>query len=566
MPETEPLRSEDPSVVGPYRLTGRLGMGGQGVVYLASAPDGTNVAVKLLREELAADPRVRERFMKEIAAARRVDPFCIAQVLDASAEGSRPYVVTEYVDGPSLQQSGPRDGTAALQRLAVATATALTAIHDAGIVHRDFKPSNVLLGPDGPRVIDFGIARDTEAPLTLTSTIMGTPAYMAPEQFEGRSIDAPADVFAWGSVMAFAANGRPPFGADSFPAIMNRVLQGEPDLGDLPEPLRSLVVACLAKDPARRPTMQDVMLRLVSARSAATGPQQAAATPPPPASLQPPPVTVPQPLAGSPQPPPGPPPQSPAGPQRTPAVPPPPGPQPPFIAPRPVAGSLQPPTGPPMPGSAPSGRRPDAARRRLVLLAGAGAAAVLAGVVVAGAILWPGMSEAEDPGKGSGRGKAEAAHGTGQETRNPTASGGPGDGVSGKPSAGPSSPNSTKTPGGPSPKPSAGKTQPKTRSARPTTTRSSGTGGGGTSGGRPGLVLTAIGTKSGSCYTKGGYQYQINYPNARHWVYVDGDEVDSSSERYSKVGPETFWGSGNHVVKLYMQEPNIVRTISFTMC
>jgi serine/threonine protein kinase len=155
-------------------------MGGQGVVYLASTPDGTDVAVKLLREELAADPRVRERFVKEIAAARRVHPFCIAQVLDASVEGSRPYVVTEYVDGPSLQQSGPRDGTAALQRLAVATATALTAIHDAGIVHRDFKPSNVLLGPDGPRVIDFGIARDTEAPLTVTSTIMGTPAYMAP--------------------------------------------------------------------------------------------------------------------------------------------------------------------------------------------------------------------------------------------------------------------------------------------------------------------------------------------------------------------------------------------------
>src|SRR3954452_20155126 len=104
MPETEPLRSEDPSTVGPYRLIGRLGMGGQGVVYLGSAPDGTNVAVKLLREELAADPRVRERFMKELAAARRVDPFCIAQVLDASMEGSRPYVVTEYVDGPSLQQ------------------------------------------------------------------------------------------------------------------------------------------------------------------------------------------------------------------------------------------------------------------------------------------------------------------------------------------------------------------------------------------------------------------------------------------------------------------------------
>jgi hypothetical protein len=198
------------------------------------------------------------------------------------------------------------------------------------------------------------------------------------------------------------------------------------------------------------------------------------------------------------------------------------------------------------------------------VLAGVGAAAVLAAVVAAGAILWPGMSEAEDPGKGSGGGKGEAARGIGEETRNPTASGGPTNGVSGRPSVDPSSPNSKNTPGGPSPKPSAGKTHAKTRSAKPTTTRSSGTGGGG--GSRPGLVLTVIGTKRGSCYTKGGYEYQINYPNAKHQVVVDGSLTDANSDRYSKAGPATFWGSGNHVVKVYMDDPDVMKSVSFTMC
>ncbi|MEU0568032.1 protein kinase [Nonomuraea sp. NPDC005983] len=264
MPNVEPLRDGDPTAVGAYRIIGRLGAGGQGVVYLGQAPDGGPVAVKVLREVVAGD----DRFAKEIAAARRVEPFCIAQVLDASL-GGRPYIVSEYVEGPSLQQAGRHAG-ADLQRLAVSTATALAAIHQAGIVHRDFKPANVLLGRDGPRVIDFGIARAADASATVTSSIVGTPAYMAPEQLAGAVVGQPADVFAWASVIVFAATGSPPFGQDTVPAVINRVLHHEAQLGDLPQPLRSIVHACLDKDPHRRPAMRDVLLRLLGGRERPT--------------------------------------------------------------------------------------------------------------------------------------------------------------------------------------------------------------------------------------------------------------------------------------------------------
>ncbi|MER6001029.1 serine/threonine-protein kinase [Nonomuraea angiospora] len=262
MPQVEPLREDDPATVGEYRLFGRLGAGGQGTVYLGQAPGGSPVAVKVLREGAGFD----DRLAKEIAAARRVEPFCIAQVLDASLGGPRPYIVTEYVDGPSLHQAGRHSG-ADLQRLAVATATALAAIHQAGIVHRDFKPANVLLGPGGPRVIDFGIARAMDDALTHTSSIVGTPAYMAPEQLAGQPVGPAADVFAWASVMAWAANGTPPFGQDTLPAIINRILHNEPQLGDVPHPLRGILYDCLAKDPHARPTMRDVILRLLSGQN-----------------------------------------------------------------------------------------------------------------------------------------------------------------------------------------------------------------------------------------------------------------------------------------------------------
>ncbi|WP_219825305.1 serine/threonine-protein kinase [Nonomuraea typhae] len=264
-PPAEPLRAGDPPAVGGYRLLGRLGEGGQGVVYLGEGRDGTRVAVKVLRGGLGGD----DRFAKEIAAARRVEPFCIAQVLDASAAG-RPYIVTEYVEGPSLHQAGRHSG-ADLQRLAVATATALAAVHAAGVVHRDFKPANVLLGPGGPRVIDFGIARAVGAVATATSGIVGTPAYMAPEQLAGQEAGPAADVFAWAGVIVFAATGTPPFGDDTLPAIINRILHNEPHLGDLPRQLRGVVYDCLAKDPGARPPMREVLLRLLGGDREAAG-------------------------------------------------------------------------------------------------------------------------------------------------------------------------------------------------------------------------------------------------------------------------------------------------------
>ncbi|MEV1174371.1 protein kinase [Nonomuraea sp. NPDC049784] len=271
MPNVEPLREGDPATVGPYRLVGRLGAGGHGVVYLGQARNGTPVAVKVLREGLAGD----DRLAREIAAARKVEPFCLAQVLDASTSGG-PYIVSEYVDGPSLQQVG-RQGGAELQRLAVSTATALDAIHQAGVVHGDFKPSNVLLGPDGPQVVDFGIAGALGTGMKATGTFVGTPAYMAPEQLAGKAVGAPADVFAWASVMVFAATGVPPFGDDSLPAMINRILNDEPQLGELRGVVREIMQACLAKDPGARPAIRDVLLRLTApSRQPAASPQSPA--------------------------------------------------------------------------------------------------------------------------------------------------------------------------------------------------------------------------------------------------------------------------------------------------
>ena len=260
------LTADDPSALGPYALLGRLGKGGQGVVYLGRTPAGEPVAVKTLNPGLVADPDALRRFAGEVVHVRQVSSFCVAEVLDADLTGDRPYVVSEYVEGRSLQERVREEGPLSpgeLRRLAVGTMTALAAIHAAGIVHRDLKPQNVLLGKDGPRVIDFGIARVLGSPTTSVGTVLGTAAYMAPEQVRGEQIGPAADMFAWASTMAFAATGNPPFGTGGGVEVMYRILHDEPALPPLPADLRAVVLACLAKDPADRPTARDCLLRLI---------------------------------------------------------------------------------------------------------------------------------------------------------------------------------------------------------------------------------------------------------------------------------------------------------------
>ena len=262
---SKPLEPGDPVRLGRFELLGRLGEGGQGVVYLGRGtnPGEERVAVKVLRSTV--DANVLERLARELDAIHQVQPFVTAGVIEASAEGDRRYVVSEFIDGPSLQERVDDRGPLSegdLQRLAVGTATALTAIHGAGVVHRDFKPANVLLGPDGPRVVDFGIARLTDA-ATITSGLIGTPSYVAPEQLAGKRPTSAVDIFAWAVTMIYVATGQLAFGADSVPAVMHRIMYEEPDVSALPPSLRSVVLECLDKDPARRPGARDLLLRLV---------------------------------------------------------------------------------------------------------------------------------------------------------------------------------------------------------------------------------------------------------------------------------------------------------------
>ncbi|WP_430498808.1 serine/threonine protein kinase [Micromonospora trifolii] len=285
------LRPGDPARLGGYEVLDRLGDGGMGSVFLARSPQGRLVAVKVVRAELSHDEEFRGRFRSEVNRARQVPPFCTAEVLDADPDHDPPYLVVEYVEGPSLaevvRKQGPL-GAARLHSIAVGVATALTAIHGAGVIHRDLKPANVLVAPGGIKVIDFGIARAFEATSqhTRTNQMVGTVSYMAPERFDaasGRPTGPAADIFAWGALVAYAATGRSPFGGDSATATAMRILTQPPDLTGLGGPLRELVSRALEKDPAARPTARELLDGLLTAAPpvGAGGPAQLlGATPP----------------------------------------------------------------------------------------------------------------------------------------------------------------------------------------------------------------------------------------------------------------------------------------------
>ena len=288
MKRTQRLRRTDPREVGGYTLLGRLGAGGMGVVYLARAADRRLVAVKIVHAELAGEDEFRGRFHSEVERARQVPPFCTAEVLDADADHDPPYLVVEYVDGPSLGEAVEERGPlsiANVHAVAVGVASALSAIHGAGVIHRDLKPRNVLLAPGSPKVIDFGIARAFEGTSqhTRTGQLVGTVAYMAPERFSaepGTPLTPAADIFAWGSVVAYAATGRAPFDGDSPTVTAARILSGVPNLNGLADPLLRLVELALAKDPEDRPTARELLDLLLTAGTHAPATSTHAATRP----------------------------------------------------------------------------------------------------------------------------------------------------------------------------------------------------------------------------------------------------------------------------------------------
>jgi hypothetical protein len=383
--------------VAGYRLRARLGAGGMGRVYLAFTPGGRAVALKVVRPEYGDDVDFRARFRQEIEAARQVHGLYTAQVLDAGPDAVPPWLVTAYVPGPSLAQAvreyGPMPAETVLLLMA-GVAEALQAIHGAGVVHRDLKPSNVLLASDGPRVIDFGIARAVEATaVTRTGMRVGSPQFMAPEQIAGRVVTPAMDVFALGSLATFAVLGRPPFGEGGEAAVMYRILNEPPDLGDCPEPLRELVGRCLAKEPAERPgpgeiisvcrrhtagrTLQIAQSWLPAGMAALLADHVAPAAPGPQPAAGRPPAFAPPSGAPTAYPPPAPATAAAAFPP-----PPPPGPGPDVSAP----GAVHPPAGGPAgtralrPGDAP-GRR--LSRAAIIAGAGAAVAAIIAVTVVA---------------------------------------------------------------------------------------------------------------------------------------------------------------------------------------
>jgi peptide/nickel transport system substrate-binding protein len=265
------LQAGDPSQIGPFRLLGRLGEGGMGRVFLGESRGGRKVAVKVVHPHYASDPEFRRRFAREVAAARQVGGFHTAGVVGADPGADPPWMATAYIPGPSLAeeiaQRGPLDEAGVLQ-LGAALAEGLAAIHDCGLIHRDLKPGNVILADDGPRIIDFGIARGADATaLTGSNAVIGTLRYMSPEQLHGQELTPQSDVFALGTVLAYAATGHDPFQGPTMPAVITRILTGPPDLDPLSGDLRGIIADCLAKDPGSRPSPGDLLARFSDRRT-----------------------------------------------------------------------------------------------------------------------------------------------------------------------------------------------------------------------------------------------------------------------------------------------------------
>jgi len=265
------LRANDPTVIGPYRLSARLGSGGMGTVYLGTDPSGRPAAVKVLHDDHDDDLASRRRFAREVVAVAAIDSPRVASLLDADPLDEQPWLATEYVPGPTLTASvlaaGPMVGDR-LGALAVGTAEALCAVHAAGVVHRDLKPSNIMLAEDGPKIIDFGIVAGLPETVTASGVVLGSLGYIAPELLvDGGRPSSKADIFAWALTLVFASTGRPPFGDGSVEALLYRAVNTVPDLHAIPASLHGLVVAALDKDPGGRPTAEDLLGQLQESRN-----------------------------------------------------------------------------------------------------------------------------------------------------------------------------------------------------------------------------------------------------------------------------------------------------------